>query len=347
MSRLSIDHASDSNVQQDEEAPVLSVRGLTTYLYTRWGTTKAVDGVSFDLKAGETLGVVGESGSGKSMLALSLVRLTPQPAGRIVGGEVWLNGRDVLKLSERKMRAVRGTEISMILQDPQQSMNPVFSVGNQLAEAFRVHDSDLRSKDVHDRSIEALKEVRVPAPDRQLRSFPHQLSGGMKQRIVGAMAMAYQPQVLIADEPTTALDVTIQAQYLRLLQDLQERTGVAIVLITHDFGVVAETCDRVAVMYAGRIVEQAPIGQVFDRPRHPYTRALLDSRPRADLKADRLRSIEGQPPELNDLPVGCRFAPRCPYAVEVCVQEYPPPIRLGDEHEVACWRSEEEPWVSR
>ena len=348
MSETSIEQPIRPEVEPevDKGVPVLSVRDLRTYLYTRWGTTQAVDGVSFDLWPGETLGVVGESGSGKSMLALSLVRLTPQPAGRIVGGEVWLNGRDIVSLSEKKMRKVRGTEISMILQDPQQSLNPVFSVGNQLAEAFRVHDRSLSGSAVHDRSVEALREVRVPAPERRLRDFPHQMSGGMKQRIVGAMAMAYQPQVLIADEPTTALDVTIQAQYLRLLDDLQERTGVAIIMITHDFGVVAETCDRVAVMYAGRIVEQAPIDEIFDNPRHPYTRALLASRPRADVKADRLPSIEGQPPELNALPVGCRFAPRCPYAVERCVEEYPPGFRFGPTHESACWRSEEEPWAS-
>ena len=327
--------------------PVLRVRDLRTYLYTRWGTTKAVDGVSFDLFPGETLGIVGESGSGKSMLALSLVRLTPEPAGRIVGGQVWLGDRDILKLSRRKLRAVRGKEISMILQDPQQSLNPVFSVGNQLAEAIRAHDRHANSAEVRRRAIDAMKDVRVPSPESRFKAFPHQLSGGMKQRIVGAMAMAFHPQVLIADEPTTALDVTIQAQYLRLLKDLQRRTGVAIILITHDFGVVAEACDRVAVMYAGRIVEQAPVGETFDRPRHPYTRALLESRPQTDLRSKRLRSIEGQPPALNDLPAGCRFAPRCPYAVERCVAEYPPPFAVARDHSAVCWRSEEEPWASR
>lgn len=325
-------------------APLLTVRDLRTYLYTRWGTTKAVDGVSFDLHPGETLGVVGESGSGKSMLALSLVRLPPEPAGRIEGGEVWLNGRDLLTLGPKEMREVRGREISMILQDPQQSLNPVFSVANQLGEAIRVHDQEANPEEVHRRSIEAMEKVRVPAPERRLRSFPHQLSGGMKQRIVGAMAMAYQPQVLIADEPTTALDVTIQAQYLRLLEDLQERTGVAIILITHDFGVIAEACDRVAVMYAGRIVEQGPVYEIFDDPRHPYTRALLESRPRATVKAERLQSIGGEPPALSDLPHGCRFAPRCPYRIEQCVAEYPPSLQVAAHHVAACWRSEEQPW---
>jgi oligopeptide/dipeptide ABC transporter ATP-binding protein len=325
-------------------APVLEVRQLRTYLYTRWGVTKAVDGVSFNLYPGETLGVVGESGSGKSMLALSLVRLTPEPASRIEGGEVILNGRDLLRLSAREMRDVRGKEMAMILQDPQQSLNPVYSVGNQLEEAFRVHNRQLSPAQVRGRSLEALRQVHVPAPERRMRNFPHQLSGGMKQRIVGAMAMASTPQVLIADEPTTALDVTIQAQYLRLLRELQQQTAVGVILITHDFGVVAEACDRVAVMYAGRIVEQAPVEEVFDHPQHPYTRALLESRPRADVKADRLRSIEGQPPSLSDLPLGCRFADRCPYVTGTCLEAYPPTVEVAAGHHTACWRSKEQPW---
>ncbi len=328
---------------QGSVSPVLEVSDLRTYLYTRWGTTKAVDGVSFSLDPGETLGIVGESGSGKSMLALSLVRLTPEPAGRIEGGQVILNGRDLLSLPEKQMRAVRGTEISMVLQDPQQSLNPVFSIGNQLGEAIRVHDSDAGKDEVYARSVAALKSVQVPAPERRLRNFPHHMSGGMKQRIVGAMAMAYQPQVLIADEPTTALDVTIQAQYLRLLKDLQQRTGVGIIIITHDFGVIAETCDRVAVMYAGRFVEQASVSDIFDHPKHPYTKALLDSRPKTGAKGERLSSIEGQPPSLADLPDGCRFATRCEYAMDRCSLEYPDLVAIGG-HSVACWRSEEVLW---
>jgi len=327
-----------------ESSSVLEVKDLRTYLYTRWGTTKAVDGVSFRVNAGETLGIVGESGSGKSMLALSLVRLTPEPAGRIIGGQVVLNGRDLLALSAKQMRDVRGKEISMILQDPQQSLNPVFTVGNQLGEAIRAHDRTLSHDQTHDRSVAALKNVQVPAPEQRLRTFPHQLSGGMKQRIVGAMAMAYQPQILIADEPTTALDVTIQAQYLRLLRELQMRTGVGIIIITHDFGVIAEACDRVAVMYAGRFVEQAPVAEIFDHPKHPYTKALLDSRPRADSRTARLQSIGGSPPSLNDLPEGCRFASRCTYVIDRCVEEYPPTLLVGDQHVAACWRSEEAPW---
>ena len=321
--------------------PVLEVRDLVTYLYTRWGVTKAVDGVSLQLHAGEMLGIVGESGSGKSMLALSLVRLTPEPAGRILSGQVLLNGRDLLSLSEKQMRRIRGREISMILQDPQQSLNPVYSVGNQLAETIRLHNTAASSGDVRERSITALQSVRVSAPERRLRNFPHQMSGGMKQRVVGAMAIACQPSVLIADEPTTALDVTIQAQYLRLLDDLREQTSVAIILITHDFGVIAESCDRVAVMYAGRIVEQGPVTEIFDDPRHPYTQALLAARLRRGQKAERLPSIEGQPPSLIDLPSGCAFAPRCAHAVTRCDQQYPPSFEIGDNHVAACWLAEE------
>ncbi len=344
---MSLDHPVGTINDVARSAPVLEVEDLRTYLYTRWGTTKAVDGVSFTLGSGETLGIVGESGSGKSMLALSLVRLTPEPAGRIVGGRVILNGRNLLDLTDKQMRAVRGKEISMILQDPQQSLNPVFSIGDQLAEAIRVHERDLDDRATHERSIDALKSVHVPAPERRLKNFPHQMSGGMKQRIVGAMAMAYQPQVLVADEPTTALDVTIQAQYLRLLKDLQRRTGVAIIVITHDFGVIAETCDRVAVMYAGRFVEEGPVEEIFDQPRHPYTRALLDSRPKVDVRSTRLQTIEGQPPSLIDLPTGCRFAARCFYSIDRCVAEYPPWFEITDAHIAACWRSEEVPWASR
>jgi oligopeptide/dipeptide ABC transporter ATP-binding protein len=328
----------------DRGSPVLEVSNLKTYLYTRWGVTKAVDDVSFELYSGETLGIVGESGSGKSMLALSLVRLTPEPASQIESGRIVLNGRDLLVLSEREMRKIRGKEISMILQDPQQSLNPVFTIGNQLTEAIRAHDSAVSGDEVRRRAIVALESVRLPAPESRLRNYPHEISGGMKQRVVGAMALAFQPQVLIADEPTTALDVTIQAQYLRLLEELQAQTGVSIILITHDFGVVAETCDRVAVMYAGRIVEQGPVDEIFDNPRHPYTKALLESRPRIDLVAERLPSIDGQPPALHDLPGGCRFAPRCAYATDQCRAAYPDAINCNEQHLVACWRVGELLW---
>ena len=321
--------------------PVLEVKDLVTHLYTRWGITKAVDGVSLQLFPGEMLGIVGESGSGKSMLALSLVRLVPEPAGRILGGQVFLGGRDLLSLSEKQMRRIRGREVSMILQDPQQSLNPVYSVGNQIAEAIRLHDVAVSSREVLERSIAALHSVQVPAPERRLRSFPHQMSGGMKQRVVGAMAISCRPSVLIADEPTTALDVTIQAQYLRLLDEIRKQTAIAIILITHDFGVIAESCDRVAVMYAGRIVEQGPVSDIFDKPKHPYTQALLKARPRLARKAERLPSIEGQPPSLIDLPPGCSFAPRCPVALTSCEDQYPPSFEVGDHHVAACWLVEE------
>ncbi|BCB91865.1 ABC transporter ATP-binding protein [Phytohabitans suffuscus] len=321
--------------------PVLTVDGLRTHLFTRWGTTRAVDGVSFTLHRGETLGIVGESGSGKSMLALSLVRLTPEPAARILAGSVVLDGTDLLTLSEKRMRKLRGSAISMILQDPHQSLNPVFTVGNQLAEAVHVHRPELAAAAVRERVLDGLRKVRMPAPERRLRDYPHELSGGMKQRIVGAMAISADPRVLIADEPTTALDVTTQQRYLRLLREIQRETGVAIILITHDFGVVAEACDRVAVMYAGRIVEQGPVREIFDRPRHPYTRALLDSRPRRDVRLDRLPSIEGSPPSLVDPPPGCRFAPRCRLAAERCTAEYPELTAVAPGHETACWRWEE------
>ena len=330
---------------RSRDEPVLSVKDLKTYLFTRWGTVRAVDGVSFDLYPGETLGVVGESGSGKSMLALSLMQLTPQPAARNMGGQIFLNGKDLLTLSDREMRSFRGRDISIILQDPHQSLNPVFSVGDQLREAISSHDRGIDRKTARERAIEALRLVRVSAPERRLKSYPHQLSGGIKQRVVGAMAMAYRPKVLIADEPTTALDVTIQSQYLRLLRQLQRETDVAIILITHDFGVVAATCDRVAVMYAGQIVEHGTVREIFDHPRHPYTRALLASRPRVDTDVDRLPSIEGQPPSMADMPVGCRFAPRCSYAIEICRIDPPPVFEASESHAAWCWRSKEQPWL--
>ena len=327
--------------------PVLKVEGLRTHLFTRWGTTRAVDDVSFELRRGETLGIVGESGSGKSMLALSLVRLTPEPAARILAGSVVLDGTDLLGLPEKRMRKLRGSAIAMILQDPHQSLNPVFTVGNQLAEAVHTHRPAMNGAAVRERVLDGLRKVRMPAPERRLEDYPHELSGGMKQRIVGAMAMSADPLVLIADEPTTALDVTTQAQYLRLLKELQRETDVGIILITHDFGVVAQTCDRVAVMYAGRIVEEAPVREIFDRPRHPYTRALLDSRPRRDTRVERLRSIEGSPPSLIDPPPGCRFAPRCPFVQERCEREYPDRVTVADGHVAACWRSGETLWPTR
>src|SRR6058998_66837 len=314
---------------------ILEVEDLHTYCFTRWGLVKAVDGVSFYLREGEALGIVGESGCGKTMTALSLLRLVPRPAARIVKGKITLEGENLLEKSEREMRAVRGRRISMILQDPQTSLNPVFTIGNQLIEAIKTHHADGRSSLLR-RAVERLRQVRVAAAERRVRDYPHQMSGGMKQRVVGAIAISCEPRVIIADEPTTALDVTIQAQYLRLLRELQEQTNLAIIFITHDFGVVAKMCDRVAVMYAGRIVEQGPVRDIFNHPAHPYTQALLHSVPSMDEDIERLYSIEGQPPALWDLPPGCRFAPRCPYAAERCRESYPPAFPLNDGHTANC-----------
>ena len=316
---------------------VLQVRDLHAHLHTRWGVVRAVDGVSLDLREGETLGLVGESGCGKTMTALSILRLLPQPAGRIVQGEILLEGEDLVAKSEREMRRVRGRRVAMILQDPQTSLNPVFSIGNQLVEALRLHHRD-DGRALWRRAEAALRQVRVAAPGQRLRDFPHQMSGGMKQRVVGAVAVAGAPKLLIADEPTTALDVTIQLQYLTLLKQIQARTRLAMLFITHDFGIVARMCDRVAVMYAGRIVETAPMRELFKAPRHPYTEALMAAVPKMETAVDRLASIDGQPPSLQRLPPGCRFAPRCRYADERCHRDYPPVFDVGPGHEAACWR---------
>jgi oligopeptide/dipeptide ABC transporter ATP-binding protein len=291
--------------------PVLEVRNLSTQFSTRWGTIRAVDDVSYSVRRGETLGIVGESGSGKSVTALSIMRLVPSPAGRIVSGEVILNGRDLLKLSEKEMIKVRGSEISMILQDPMQALNPVFTIGNQIGETIAIHEG-LKGKALWERVLEALRQVRIPAPEARAKNYPHQLSGGMRQRVVGAIGISSGPAVIIADEPTTALDVTIQAAYLRLLRQIQEEQGAAIIFITHDFGIVAKMCDRVAVMYAGRIVEMADVRTIFDRPLHEYTKALIHSVPSLEETPDQLPQLEGQPPLLHDLPPGDAFAPRSP-----------------------------------
>jgi oligopeptide/dipeptide ABC transporter ATP-binding protein len=316
---------------------VLEVNDLRTYIFNRTSVVKAVDGVSFHLNQGETLGIVGESGCGKTMTALSLLQLLPKPAGRIVGGQIILNGEDLVQKSEEEMRQVRGRQISMILQDPQTSLNPVFNIGNQLIEALSVARKDGR-KNMMARAVEALRHVNVAAPERRLEDYPHQMSGGMKQRVVGAIAMSCEPSVIIADEPTTALDVTIQLQYLRLLKDIQARTGLAIIFITHDFGVVARMCDRVAVMYAGRIVENGSVRDLFNHPSHPYTQALIASVPKLEERVERLYSIEGQPPLLSNLPPGCRFEPRCPYAKDKCLAEYPASFNVQSGHTADCWR---------
>jgi oligopeptide/dipeptide ABC transporter ATP-binding protein len=315
---------------------ILDVDDLHTYCFTRWGVVKAVDGVSFTLREGEALGIVGESGCGKTMTALSLLKLLPRPVARIVKGSIRLEGEDLVPKSEKAMRGIRGRRISMILQDPQTSLNPVFTIGNQLIEAIRIHHAERRRSLVR-RAIDGLKQVRVAAPERRVDDYPHQMSGGMKQRVVGAIAISCEPKVIIADEPTTSLDVTIQAQYLRLLREIQERTNLALIFITHDFGIVAKMCDRVMVMYAGRAVESGPVRDIFNRPSHPYTQALLSSVPRMDDDVERLASIGGQPPALWDLPAGCRFAARCAHAEDRCRREYPPAVTVGDGHTASCW----------
>jgi oligopeptide/dipeptide ABC transporter ATP-binding protein len=319
---------------------ILEVEDLHTYCFTRWGVVKAVDGVSFSLRHGEALGIVGESGCGKTMTALSLLRLVPRPAARIVKGRIVLEGENILEKSEREMREkIRGRKISMILQDPQTSLNPVFTIGNQLIEAIKIHHKDGHRSLIR-RAIDGLKQVRVAAPERRVSDYPHQMSGGMKQRVVGAIAISCEPRIIIADEPTTSLDVTIQAQYLRLLREIQEETNLSVIFITHDFGIVAKMCDQVMVMYAGRVVERGPVRAIFNKPSHPYTQALLNSVPTMDERVDRLYSISGQPPALWDLPLGCRFAARCPHADDRCRSQYPPAFKVGDGHSADCWKLE-------
>jgi len=292
--------------------------------------------VSFEVSAGETLGLVGESGSGKSMTCLSMIRLVPRPAARIVGGSVLLDGEDLLAKSEREMQRIRGRKIGMILQDPMSSLNPVFSIGMQVREPVALYHG-LRGRALTERAALLLASVRIPSPRARLRAFPHQLSGGMRQRVVGAMAIAAPPRLLIADEPTTSLDLTIQAQYLALLKELQQQHGLAMIFITHNLGIVSRICDRVAVMYAGRIVEMGPVRQIFTAPSHPYTQALLDSVPRLGARNARLTAIEGQPPDLARLPAGCAFAPRCPHVMERCRAEEPPEFAVGRGQVSRCW----------
>jgi oligopeptide/dipeptide ABC transporter ATP-binding protein len=318
-------------------SPLLEIRRLGVHYVTARGTrvTPAVDEVSFSLDAGETLGIVGESGSGKTTLALSLLRLLPT-AARFVSGEIRFEGRDLLTLSDREMRKVRGKRIAMILQDPMASLNPLFSIGNQVGEPLRAHEHATR-KGAWARARELLRSVRIPAPEARLKEYPHQMSGGMRQRIVGAIGISCEPRLLIADEPTTSLDLTIQAQYLNLLRDLQKAHGLALIFITHNLGIVAKMCDRVAVMYAGRMVEAGPVKQIFDAPAHPYTRALLESIPRMSDSRRRLTAIDGQPPDLAALPAGCAFHPRCPDAVDRCREEAPPDSTVAPGHFGRCW----------
>jgi peptide/nickel transport system ATP-binding protein len=329
------------------EAPLLEVDGLRTYFDLRHGVVKAVDGVSFALAPHETLAIVGESGCGKSITALSLMRLVPDPPGRIAGGSIKLAGVDLLTLSDEAMRGVRGKDMAMIFQEPMTSLNPVLTIGSQIAEVLLLHEP-INRQQAREKSIDMLRLARIPEPEQRAREYPHQLSGGMRQRAMIAMALACNPKVLIADEPTTALDVTIQAQILDIILDLQRKLGTAIILITHDLGVVAETAQRVIVMYAGRKVEEAPVDELFARPQHPYTHGLMASIPRLDLMrgeeagaSGRLQEIPGMVPALTNLPAGCVFAPRCAHAEDRCRREYPAYEEKRPRHWAACWRSTE------
>ena len=317
--------------------PLLELEGLTTHYVSARGTrvVPAVDDVTLRLDAGETLGIVGESGSGKTTLALTILRLLP-PAARIMRGAIRFEGEDLMTKSAGEMRRIRGKRIAMILQDPMASLNPLFTVGDQVAEPIRVHDGTGRTG-AWDRARELLRSVKIPAAESRLRDYPHQLSGGMRQRIVGAIAISCGPRLLIADEPTTSLDVTIQAQYLKLLRELQRAHGLALIFITHNLGIVAKMCDQVAVMYAGRMIESGPVHQIFDAPAHPYTRALLESIPRMGDPDQRLTAIEGQPPDLAAPPGGCAFHPRCPKVLDRCRTEEPPAFDIAAGQSARCW----------
>jgi peptide/nickel transport system ATP-binding protein len=327
--------------------PLLAIEDLQTHFFTRDGVVRAVDGVSYAVEAGETLAVVGESGCGKSVTALSILRLVPSPPGRIVGGAIRFEGVDLLQIGEGEMRRIRGNEISMIFQEPMTSLNPVLTVSRQITETLILHQG-LTARAAAARAIEMLRLVRIPEPERRARQYPHELSGGMRQRVMIAMALACHPKLLIADEPTTALDVTIQAQILDLMRELKSEIGAAIILITHDLGVVAEMAQRVVVMYAGRKVEEAPVGDLFRRPQHPYTLGLLASVPRLGAtlgraEPPRLAEIPGTVPSLRDPIVGCAFAPRCAYATERCSREAPPLEAKTAAHLAACFESDRLP----
>ena len=320
--------------------PLLELDHLSTHYISGQGTrvVRAVDEVSLRVEAGETLGIVGESGSGKSTLALTLLRVLP-PAAQIVGGRMLLDGEDLVTKSEAEMRAIRGKKIAMILQDPMASLNPLFTIGNQVAEPIQVHEGAGR-RSAWNRARALLKAVRIPSPEARVRQYPHEMSGGMRQRIVGAIGISCEPRLLIADEPTTSLDLTIQAQYLNLLRELQREHGLALIFITHNLGIVAKMCDQLAVMYAGRVVESGPVSRIFNAPAHPYTRALLNSIPRMGDPDQRLTAIDGQPPNLAALPPGCSFAPRCTQAMPRCRDVAPPPFAPEEGRIARCWLAE-------
>lgn len=320
---------------------ILEVKDLIVQFSTDRGKIKAVKNVSFDVYKGKSLGIVGESGSGKSVTALSIMQLIPSPPGKILDGTVTFNGKNISEYSERQMRSIRGDRIAMIFQEPMTSLNPVFTCGNQIMEVFKLHRPELSKKGMKVEAIKMLKLVGIPSPEQRFKEYPHQLSGGMRQRVMIAMALACKPDVLIADEPTTALDVTIQAQILELMNNLREELGMGIIMITHDLGVVAETCHDVAVMYCGRIVETAKVETIFEEPKHPYTKGLIDSIPSFDSTTgevkEKLQTIEGMVPSLFDLPKGCNFQDRCPYKIEECTMAVPMLQDVGQGHQVACF----------
>src|SRR5436305_6105054 len=324
--------------------PLLEIRGLKTHFATDDGIVQAVDGVDLSISRGETLGVVGESGCGKTVTAMSVLKLIPMPPGKIVAGQILYQGRDLAPLDTREMDRIRAKDIAMVFQEPMTSLNPVYTIGEQIAEVVRRHER-LGRKAAIDKTIEMLRLVQIPNPDKRFNDYPHQFSGGMRKRVMIAMALSCNPKLLIADEPTTALDVTIQAQILELLQDMKSRFGMAIMLITHAMGVVAETAQRVVVMYAGKVIEEAPVDQLFANPRHPYTQGLIRSIPRIDTavtRKERLEAIPGVVPNLLNPPHGCRFAPRCRYAMPKCREAVPPLFDVGQGHRVACVLVEDE-----
>ena len=321
-------------------ATLLQVNDLRTYFFTYEGVVKAVDGVTYDLQEGEILGLVGESGCGKSVSALSILRLIPNPPGRIVGGEIIFDGKNILDLNSRELQQVRGGEISMVFQEPMTSLNPVLTIERQLTEALELH-LDMDKAASRREAVRRLEEVGIPDPERRVKQYPHQFSGGMRQRVMIAMAMSCNPKLIIADEPTTALDVTIQAQVLEILKQLSTEHGVALIIITHNLGVVARYTDRVNIMYAGKIIERGSAADIYRDPKHPYTLGLLHSVPRLDQpRREKLDPIEGQPPDLVNLPEGCAFRARCRYAVDKCASEIPPLASVGDGHVSACWEAE-------
>ncbi len=315
---------------------LLQVKDLVTSFKTDRGIIRAVDGISFDIRKGQTVGLVGESGCGKSVTSLSILRLIQSPPGFVERGSINFDGKNILDLDDAGMRSIRGNRISMIFQEPMTSLNPVFTIGDQIGEVFRIHQG-MNKKEARAKSIDMLRLVKIPAPESRVDEYPHQLSGGMRQRVMIAMALACNPELLIADEPTTALDVTIQAQILDLMADLQKTLNMAILLITHDLGVVAEVCDYVMVMYAGKIAEQAPVKDLFKDPKHPYTKGLLNSIPKLGHKTEYLPTIEGQVPSLSKLPKGCRFQDRCPFVMDKCRVDEPVLVEVGPERKVACW----------